>query len=305
MTRCRRAWRSTSSSATRDRSVLSDVVDLLRCPHCRVEMQLDGRVLRCGSGHSFDVARQGYVNLLPRRPATGTGDTSTMVAARTSFLSGGHYSRFADAVAAATSDPTDGSDGSEVGLGEPIAEVGAGTGYYLAQALHRRDGVGVAIDVSTAAARRAAHAHERIGSVVADAWTSLPLADACLGAAVVAFAPRSGGELARVVRPGGRLVVLVPAADHLIELRSRLGLLDVDPRKAERLAAALGDAFRSQSDSTVRWTTELDHDAVRDLVLMGPNALHQDEVRLAESIAALPEPAPVTVSGILHVLRRR
>jgi 23S rRNA (guanine745-N1)-methyltransferase len=285
--------------------VLSDVVELLRCPHCHLEMQLQGRVLRCGSGHSFDVARQGYVNLLPRRPATGTGDTPAMVAARTSFLSGDHYAHFADAVAAATSDGPDNSDATPVKPGEPIAEIGAGTGYYLAHALRRREGVGVAIDVSTAAARRAAHAHERIGSVVADAWTSLPLADACLGAAVVAFAPRGGGELARVVRPGGRLVVLVPAAEHLVELRTRLGLLEVDPRKAERLAAALGDGFREESDRTIRWTTQLDHDAVRHLVLMGPNALHQDDVRLTASIAALPERTPVTVSGILHVLRRR
>jgi 23S rRNA (guanine745-N1)-methyltransferase len=285
--------------------VLSHVVDLLRCPHCRVGMQLHGRVLRCCSGHSFDVARQGYVNLLPGRPATGTGDTPAMVEARTAFLSGDHYAHFADAVAAATSEPIDASDAPDVEPGEPIAEIGAGTAYYLAHALRRRDGVGVAIDVSTAAARRAAHAHERIGSVVANAWTSLPLADACLGAAVVAFAPRSGGELARVIRPGGRLIVLVPAADHLTELRTRLGLLDVDPRKAERLAAALGDGFREESDSTIRWSTELDHDAVRHLVLMGPNALHQDEVRLAESIAALPERTAVTVSGILHVLRRR
>jgi 23S rRNA (guanine745-N1)-methyltransferase len=268
-------------------------------------MHLQPGVVRCRSGHSFDVARQGYVNLLPARPATGTGDTSAMVAARTSFLSGGHYARFATAVAAAASAGSDATAGSQVTSSEPIAEIGSGTGYYLAHALRRRDGVGVAIDVSTAAARRAARAHERIGAVVADAWTHLPLADACLGAAVVAFAPRSGGELARVVRPGGRLVVLVPGADHLAELRSLLGLLAVDPRKAERLAAALGDAFRPESDDRLRWTTELDHDAVRNLVLMGPNALHQDQRRLTESIAALPERTPVTVSGILHVLRRR
>jgi 23S rRNA (guanine745-N1)-methyltransferase len=222
-----------------------------------------------------------------------------MVAARTSFLSGGHYARFADAVVAAM------CASAEVASDEPIAEVGAGTGYYLAHALSRRDGVGVAIDVSTAAARRAARAHERVGAVVADAWTSLPLADACLGAALVAFAPRSGRELARVVRPGGRLVVLVPAVDHLAELRAHLGLLAVDPRKAERLAAALGDGFQPESERAVRWTTELDHDAVRDLVLMGPNALHQDQGHLTEAIAALPPGTSVTASGIVHVLRRR
>jgi 23S rRNA (guanine745-N1)-methyltransferase len=284
--------------------VLSDVVDLLRCPHCRQELRLHGRVLTCPSAHAFDVARQGYVNLLPRRPSTGTGDSPAMVEARASFLARGHYAAFADAVASAISTRSDGGD-DELGQGEPIAEVGAGTGYYLAQVLRRREGSGVALDVSAAAARRAARAHERIGSVVADAWTSLPLRDGCLGGAVVAFAPRSGGELARVVRPGGRLVVLVPGAGHLAELRAALELLDVDPRKAERLAASLGPEFEPSSVQPIEWRTELDHEDVRDLVLMGPNARHQDRGRITDRLDALPARVGVTVSGEVHVLRRR
>jgi 23S rRNA (guanine745-N1)-methyltransferase len=280
--------------------VLSDVVDLLRCPHCRREVQLQGPVLHCESGHAFDVARQGYVNLLPGRPPTGTGDTADMVQARASFLSRGHYAALADGVASAMSDGPDAPRSAEA-----IAEVGAGTGYYLAQALRPRSGAGVALDVSSAAARRAARAHERIGSVVADAWTSLPLADGCLGGAVVAFAPRSGGELARVVRPGGRLVVLVPDGDHLSELRSTLGLLDVDPRKVERLAASLRTDFEPSSSRPLRWRTALDHADVRDLVLMGPNARHQDPRRLDAGLAELPARITVTISGLVHVLRRR
>jgi 23S rRNA (guanine745-N1)-methyltransferase len=280
--------------------VLSDVVGLLRCPHCRRELRLLGPVLRCESGHAFDVARQGYVNLLPRRPSTGTGDSADMVRARAAFLSRGHYAAFADAVAHALSGGPDAPRPAE-----PVAEIGAGTGYYLAEALRRRDGVGVAVDVSAAAARRAARAHQRIGAVVADAWTSLPLADACLGGAVVAFAPRSGGELARVVRPGGRLVVLVPGSDHLTELRSALGLLDVDPDKARRLGASLGTDFEPSSTIPLGWRAVLDHTDVRDLVLMGPNARHQDAHGLDARLAGLPAQVRVTVSGVLHVLRRR
>lgn len=279
--------------------MLSDIVDLLRCPYCQQELELHGPVLRCTSGHAFDVARQGYVNLLPRRPSTGTGDTTEMVQARASFLSRGHYAAFADAVTAAMWDGPDAPRPVE-----PIAEVGAGTGYYLAEAVGRHEGVGVALDVSAAAARRAARAHQRIGAVVADAWTSLPLADGCVGGAVVAFAPRSGGELARVVRPGGRLVVLVPGADHLTELRSALGLLDVDPHKAERLAATLEPDFEPSAKRPLRWRTVLDRADVRDLVLMGPNARHQDARRLDVGLAKLPAQVTVTVSGIVHVLRR-
>jgi SAM-dependent methyltransferase len=276
--------------------VLADVAALLRCPHCQGTLALRERVLRCSHGHSFDVARQGYVNLLPRPAVTGPGDTAVMVRARESFLSGGHYDRLADAVAGAV---------NEAGCqDEPMAEVGAGTAYYLARALDDRTGPGVALDVSVAAARRAARAHPRVGSVVADAWTRLPLADGCLGAALVAFAPRSGGELARVVRPAGHVVVLVPATDHLVELRSTLSLLDVDPRKSERLAASLGADFAPLSERPVRWTASLRRSDVHDLVLMGPNAFHQTS-DLDERIAALPERLPVTISGVVHVLRRR
>lgn len=278
--------------------MLADVAPLLRCPHCQGTLAVQDTVVRCAQGHSFDVARQGYVNLLPRPAATGPGDTAAMVHARASFLSGGHYDRFADAVADAV---------NETGpLDEPVAEVGAGTAYYLARALDGRTGPGVALDVSPAAARRAARAHPRLGSVVADAWTRLPLADGCLGAALVAFAPRSGAELARVVRPAGRLVVLVPATDHLVELRSTLGLLDVDPRKSQRLAASLAADFAPVAERDMRWTASLPRSDVRDLVLMGPNAFHQTS-DLDERIAAMARqlPVAVTVSGVVHVLRRR
>ncbi|HET8615756.1 MAG TPA: rRNA (guanine-N1)-methyltransferase [Actinomycetales bacterium] len=275
--------------------MLSDVVTLLRCPHCGGELQLEQQQLRCEQGHSFDVARQGYVNLLPRRPATGTGDSATMVQARASFLGRGHYQPFATALAAAM---------AQVPLDEPVAEIGAGTAYYLAHALEERRGPGLAADVSTYAARRAARAHQRIGSVVADAWTRLPLADGCLGGAMVAFAPRSGGELARVVAAGGRLVVLVPAPEHLVELRTALSLIAVDPRKQERLEESLGGDFELVERRALRWSATFDHADVTDLVLMGPNARHQGE-SLHEQVAGLASAFRVTVSGVVHVLQRR
>lgn len=276
--------------------MLADVVPLLRCPHCAAAFGQRDRTLVCSRGHTFDIAQQGYVNLLPRRPRTGTGDSAEMVQARASFLGRGHYAPFAEAVAAAVNEtgPPDAA----------VAEIGAGTAYYLARVADGRTGPGLALDVSTAAARRAARAHPRVGAVVADAWGSLPVADGCLGAALVAFAPRAGGELGRVLRLGGRLMVLVPGPDHLVELRSALGLLDVDPRKSERLTATLGAAFVPVDERTVRWTTTLDRSDVRDLVLMGPNARHRAG-DLDQRLTALPARVQVTASGVVHLLRRR
>ena len=77
-------------------------------------------------------------------------------------------------------------------------------------------------------------------AVVADSWARLPVLDAALDRVLVVFAPRNGPEIARVLRPGGLLVVVTPAADHLAELVGPLGLLRVDPRKAERTATTWG-----------------------------------------------------------------
>src|SRR5919206_373512 len=106
------------------------------------------------------------------------------------------------------------------------------------------DAVGVVLDASRYAARRAARAHPRAMAVVADSWARWPVRDAALDRVLVVFAPRNGAETARVLRPGGRLVVVTPAADHLAELVGPLGLLTVDPAKADRLTAALGPHLR-------------------------------------------------------------
>ncbi len=79
--------------------MLDDVVGYLRCPNCGASLtRLDGS-LRCGAGHSFDIARQGYVSLLQPGTAGGGGDTAAMVRARGEFLAAGHYAGIAGALA--------------------------------------------------------------------------------------------------------------------------------------------------------------------------------------------------------------
>ena len=101
---------------------------------------------------------------------------------------------------------------------------------------------GVVLDSSPYAARRAARAHPRAMAVVADTWARLPVRDGAVDRVLVVFAPRNGPEIARVLDPDGRLVVVTPAADHLGELVGPLGLLRVDPDKAARLAGFAGTA---------------------------------------------------------------
>ena len=164
---------------------------------------------------------------------------------------------------------------------------------------------GIALDVSRHALRVAARAHRRIGAVACDAWRPLPVADSAADLVLNVFAPRDGAELRRVLRPDGRLLVIMPAADHLAELIGPLGLLTVDERKRQRLAGKLGPYFELVGEREHRAVMSLDHPAVGALTAMGPSSWHADPGVLAARIARLPEPAPVTLAVRLAVLRPR
>lgn len=118
------------------------------------------------------------------------------------------------------------------------------------------------------------------------------------------FAPRNGPEIARVLAPEGRLVVVTPAAEHLGELVEPLGLLRVDPDKAARLAGALEPHLAPVSRTARRDVLRLDHAAVGTLVGMGPHARHLPAGVRAAQLAALPEQVEVTVAVDVAVYRR-
>ena len=271
---------------------IADVVDLLACPVCGRGLQAAGQAVGCSLGHTFDVARQGYLNL-SGRTAPRSADTPAMVAARDRFLTAGHYRLLVEEVAGAAVSGT--------GRDLRVLDCGAGTGYYLAAALDRAPGSrGVALDISVAAARRTARAHARIGAVVADAWRGLPIQAGVLDVVLNVFAPRSAAEFWRVLAPTGRLIVATPAPEHLIELRETLPLLEVDPDKQARLRRTLDAYFVPTEDRVVRSVQQWPASTVTDAVRMGPNAFHLD-ADLEARLAALEGSVSVTVAVSLEI----
>ncbi|WP_431973254.1 putative RNA methyltransferase [Micromonospora haikouensis] len=306
------------------------IVGRLRCPVCAEPLTEaatgTARALRCPRRHSFDVARQGYVDLLAGR-APHAGDTAEMVAARADFLAAGHYDPVSAALAAAAlaalgdapvadegpatpatpaepAAPT--GTGRVVGAYPLVVDAGAGTGRHLAAVLAALpDAVGLALDVSKPALRRAARAHPRAAAALADTWRRLPLADGSVAVLLDVFAPRNGAEFRRVLHPAGVLLVVTPAEDHLAELVDALDLLKVDPDKADRVAGSLAAHFDQAAESVLRARLELTAPEVATLVGMGPSARHTDPAVLAARIAALPEPVGVTLAVRLGVYRPR
>ncbi|GAA1390531.1 putative RNA methyltransferase [Luteococcus peritonei] len=236
---------------------------LLACPQCQGRLLLEGRSLVCPRGHSFDLAKQGYVNLLGRA-APANADRADMVAARDRFLSAGHYRPIEQALA------------RRIGSARRLLEVGAGTGHYLAGLLEALpQAVGLATDVSVPACRRAARAHERMGAVVADTWAGLPVRSGHVDALLCVFAPRNPAEFARVCAPGATLAVVTPNAGHLAQAREALGLLDVEADKLARLNRTMSGAFEAVWTQRIRWSMDLGAQDLSDLVQMGPNAFHE------------------------------
>ena len=192
---------------------------------------------------------------------------------------------------------------SELGA---LLDAGAGTGHYLREVLVRRpDAVGVALDVSKYACRRAAKTHPRAGAVLADAWRSLPLRDGAVSTVLNVFAPRNAREMARVLATGGHLVVVTPNPAHLGGLVEALGLISVDLRKRQRLDEQLGELFEPEVSSEVTFGLSLRREEAEAVAAMGPSARHVSADDLRRRIDALPDPFDVTASVTVATYRLR
>ena len=188
------------------------------CPVCGGILEREERTYRCPLGHSFDVARQNYVNLLlPNRSgAQDPGDSQEMVEARARFLGGGYYRPLAETL---------GTLCGELSGGNPVSllDAGCGEGTYL-ETVARQLPPGsrcVGIDLSRPALRRAGKRIPQAEFAVASLF-HLPLGDGSVDLVLHVFAPPAPEEFARVLRRGGTLVSVTPGPRHLWGLKTAL-----------------------------------------------------------------------------------
>ena len=286
--------------------MLSHIVDILADPNDGTALSGadDFSRLVSESGHSFDVAKQGYVTLAAGAGLKHKGDDMDMVNARETYLAMGHFAPFVEAVTGAVQDALDSAPLAE-SKPASLLEVGAGTGYYLAHTLDSiAEARGVGLDISPHAAKHLAKCHPRVGAVVADVWERLPIRDESVDAISVVFAPRNPAEFQRVLAPGGQVIVLTPGAGHLDDLREPLGILGVEEGKVERMYEQAEGFLEQVADPVdISFPIELDKASVAAQVGMSPSARHISAGELAERMAALPPTLTVTARARLDRLR--
>lgn len=275
---------------------LAAALEFLHCPVCRSTLDMTGGQVRCAGGHSFDIARQGYLTLLDGSARRTIADDAAMIASRAEFLTAGHYGPIAAAIVRALGDTR----------APCVLDMGTGTGYYLASVLDALPGsTGIGMDLSGYALRRAARAHPRAAAIGADLWREIPVRDGVVDLALSIFAPRNIAEIGRVLAPGGTLVIVFPHPEHLAEIRKSLHLIAVDPHKESRLARSLGPSMAPVSEQRVTYPMTLSAAELRALVGMGPSARHAAAGQLDAAVAALRVQQRVTVSVTVARYRRR
>lgn len=269
-------------------------MSLFCCPICSAPLSRGERSYTCPNGHCYDIAKEGYVNLLPanRKHARDPGDDKEMVAARTRFLDGDHYAPLRDTLCRliAARSP------------ETLLDSGCGEGYYTAGvcAALREQAPGfraAGVDLSRSALKKAARRDKSAEFAVASVY-HLPVADRSADLLLNCFSPLALDEFRRVLRPGGGFLYVVPGAKHLWELKQVL--YDRPYENPEEESPYEG--FTYEDIVPVEFPMALAGQALGDLFRMTPY-FWKTPREGAQRLNAL-ERLDVTASFRVHVFRR-
>jgi 23S rRNA (guanine745-N1)-methyltransferase len=271
----------------------------LACPLDGKPLNPDVASWRCDAGHSFDVARQGYINLLPvqNKRSLHPGDSKDMVAARQRFLNAGHYQPIADAISKAVL-----PDVADESAPLSCLDAGCGEGYYLRQLASSDVKPGlelVGLDISKWATLAAAKQDRRPRWVVGSN-AGLPILPGTLDRVLCIFGFPVYPEFTRVLKPGGLLIKADAGPDHLRELREII-YPSLKPEKPPE--ADPPDGFSTVATDSLSFPLTLRSQAdIADLLAMTPH-FYRAPAEGREKAAQL-ETLTVTVDVRLTRLKR-
>ena len=237
---------------------------VLRCPVCGKDLQAGPKSYACEAGHGFDIARQGYVNLLlsSQRPSAAPGDSAAMVADRRAFLEAGHYQPLRACIAVELDRMQAGREGWSA------LDLGCGEGYYTA-AFAAPSRELFALDISKPALAGAARRSKDITWCVGTS-RALPFHDRSLDAVLNIFCRPHIAETKRVLKEDGALLLVGPGVDHLEELRSVL-YDNVVKQESHSVEDILGSGFEPRHTKTLEYEFTLHGPAIGQLARMTPH----------------------------------
>ena len=251
------------------------------CPLCHARLARSEKSYICPQGHQFDMAKEGYVNLLPvqHKRSRDPGDSAEMMQARRAFLDAGHYQPLRDAVARLLNERL-------TALASGLLDIGCGEGYYTAAfagVAGEKGAQTFGLDVAKVAIRAAAKRYAGVTFCVASSHR-LPFDDASMDAVVRIYAPCKAEELARVVKPGGWVITVTPGPRHLMELK---GLIYDEVRLHAPHSEQL-PGFALKQAQSVAYDMELSGEEAVALLQMTPFAWRA-KPEVWETLAKKPE----------------
>ncbi|MBY8300657.1 23S rRNA (guanine(745)-N(1))-methyltransferase [Vibrio fluvialis] len=243
-----------------------------QCPLCQQPLSLTERTYACENRHQFDVAKEGYVNLMPahHKRSKDPGDNKEMMQARRRFLEAGHYDPMRDQIAVLCAQALQGSQ-------HQLLDIGCGEGYYttyVANALQAQNPQAqtYGLDISKIAVRYAAKRYTNCEFAVASSHR-LPFADASLDGILRIYAPCKAEELQRCVRNNGVVITVTPAARHLYQFKQ--GIYQ-DVRLHEEQPEII-DGFELETQQKLNYMMTLSGEEAFDLLQMTPFAWRASE----------------------------
>ena len=250
----------------------------LLCPICGNTLTRQDRRYVCEKNHSFDIARQGHVNLLPvqNKRSLNPGDTAQQVISRREFLDGGFYAPIRDALCNLAKDH---------GCRGPILDVGCGEGYYSAELARILNADLLGLDISKEAVRYAAGRYKNAAWICASA-ARLPVKDESVGLLTSLFAITIAEEFHRVLGADGAYIQVLAAEDHLLGLKN---IIYPELHHKEKFTTPELPGFRLAESRNLQFTFTVEGRQVQNLLSMTPHVYRigkegADRLRRTESL---------------------
>lgn len=260
--------------------------NILSCPVCGNILLNKDRTFRCTNGHSFDEAREGYLNLLlsNRHKSRHPGDSPESCTARHSFLSAGYYEPLADAVSSLISSGT-------------VLDACCGEGYYTGR-FSKGNRTVYGFDISKDMIRLAAKKNKNAKFIVAG-LNNIPVMTESIDTVTHLFAPMNDAEFSRILKKDGRLIDVIPGKDHLMGLKKVL----YDEPYRNPVNPIESDRLHQSYEQIIRYDITVEGENIENLFLMTPYA-YKTSQKSAEKIREI-KTLETTVEFVIRVFDKK